>query len=340
MMRSSITWNTDCQPLERLQFDAAGLMKQHPPVAGSRNKKIVLGVACPKGATHGGRIEYSRWPTLTIEPGAEIADHGTRNVGRSGFYDYAHERDLPQATEWHVNFADPHLFGAYDSPLFAQDEMQVAEHPALGAVREALLARGLPALTSEFEKPTPVLIRGVERRCCVSTEPDASRGRPHGLYGNQFHIAVPDAIERATRRIEPPTITNLIAMAAPAGRHGTYTAEDVVLVLLTAYTGFRVAVAESVRAGRTDLPVVVHTGYWGCGAFGGNRVMMAMLQMIAAELADVDRLVFHTGSDGAREFATARETLARVLEIPGNTLRERIVQIAALRLAWGEGNGT
>ena len=50
--------------------------------------------------------------------------------------------------------------------------------------------------------------------------------------------------------------------------------------------------------------------------------------------------MFHTGENGAREFATARETLARVLEIPGNTLRERIVQIAALRLEWGEGNGT
>ena len=174
----------------------------------------------------------------------------------------------------------------------------------------------------------------------MSTEPDASQGRPAGLYGNRFDFATPEVIERATRRVEPPTITNLIAMAAPAGRHGNYTTEDVVFVLLTAYTGFRAAVVESVRAGRTDRPVVVHTGYWGCGAFGGNRVMMAMLQMIAAELADVDRLVFHTGGNGASEFATAREMLARVLEIPGNTLRERIVQIAALRLEWGEGNGT
>ncbi len=42
--------------------------------------------------------------------------------------------------EWWVNFADPHLFVAYGSSLFAQDEIQVAEHPSLGHLREALYA--------------------------------------------------------------------------------------------------------------------------------------------------------------------------------------------------------
>jgi hypothetical protein len=39
---------------------------------------------------------------------------------------------------WHVNFADPQLFVAYGSQLLAQDELQAAEHPLLGSIREAL----------------------------------------------------------------------------------------------------------------------------------------------------------------------------------------------------------
>lgn len=34
--------------------------------------------------------------------------------------------------EFHVNFADTHLFGYYGGGLFAQDELQVGEHPSCG----------------------------------------------------------------------------------------------------------------------------------------------------------------------------------------------------------------
>lgn len=42
--------------------------------------------------------------------------------------------------EWWVNFADPILFVAYAGRLFAQDEIQVAEHPALGHLKEKLVS--------------------------------------------------------------------------------------------------------------------------------------------------------------------------------------------------------
>jgi hypothetical protein len=41
-----------------------------------------------------------------------------------------------------VNFADEHLFVAYASRLFAQDEIQVAEHPSLGHLKEKLVRKG------------------------------------------------------------------------------------------------------------------------------------------------------------------------------------------------------
>ena len=89
---------------------------------------------------------------------------------REDVYDYASATGVAGAEEWHVNFADPRLFTAYGSGLFAQDEMQVAEHPALGALREALHARRWPTLTEERGQATPVLVKGVQRRCRVQTD--------------------------------------------------------------------------------------------------------------------------------------------------------------------------
>jgi len=125
--------------------------------------------------------------------------------------------------------------------------MQCVEHPALGALGEALVANGLPAVTAEHGRPTPVLVEGVERRCRFATDPNAAEGRPGGLYGNAFARATADAVVRATTRIEPPTVTNLIAIAAPYPGRGQYRAQEIEDALATAHTGFRAAVVESHR---------------------------------------------------------------------------------------------
>jgi len=104
-----------------------------------------------------------------------------------------------------------------------QDEMQVVEHPILGSLREAILSRGLAALTMEDGSPTPVLVVGAERRCRVKTDANPDEGRPYGLYGNQFGRADEETVRKATVPIEPPTVTNLIAMVAPSGGYGPYT---------------------------------------------------------------------------------------------------------------------
>jgi len=134
---------------------------------------------------------------------------------REDFYDYVPV--AAGAVEWHVNFADRHLFGFYGSSLLAQDEMQVTEHPVLASLKEALDANGRPGLTIDGDdRPTPVLVTGAERCCQIATEPNRAEGRPAGLYGNAFGRAREDVVRRATKRIDPPTITNVIAMAARA----------------------------------------------------------------------------------------------------------------------------
>lgn len=272
----------------------------------------------------------------------EQHDRPTRFEAREDYFGYEPAPAGSRAVEWYLNFADQHLFFAYGGPLFAQDEMQVAEHPALASLREALLQSDIKPLTVEGGEPTPVLVMGVERRCRVAFDRDAAQGRPAGLYGNNFARASAEAIEKATRAIVPPTITNLIAMEAPSGGEGRYTRPQIEYILATVFTAFSAARFESHRDAAQPPEVVVHTGYWGCGAYGGNRVLMALLQVLGARLAQVDCLVFHTGdAAGAPAFHDACRTF-QDLETAGQPgrLADVLARIEALGLQWGVSDGT
>ncbi len=326
---------TSEQPRERREFAAQSLFEEHPPVIRSPNKKVVFEVACPPGSFHRGNLVYSRWAAMPL-PESFVPERAAGHVVRhEGFYDYRQVLSAPGAIEWHVNFADPHLFFAYGGPLFAQDEIQVAEHPILGSLREALQAYCATALTVEQGRPTPILVAGVERRCHIATDPNPAEGRPRGLYGNEFGRALAEVVRRATKRLEPATTTNVIAMAAPSGGYGPYSREQIAHVLKTAWTGFRAAVHESGSG-----PVAVHTGFWGCGAFGGNRILMAMLQVIAAGAAGVDRLVFHApGKSGAAALDSALRTIRENFAGAPMSDADLVRRIAAMGFEWGESDG-
>ena len=328
------------QPLEREVFQAERLMADHPPIWRHPNKQVVFEISCPPGSIHRGEIHYSRWAAMELLARLDARAAARRVEGHGGFYNYAPAPGAGRGAEWHVNFADPNLFAAYGSPLFAQDEMQVAEHPALGALSEALEAGGRRVVTAERGRPTPVLVTGVERRCRIATDPDAGEGRPHGLYGNAFARADAETVRRATTAIDPPTTTNLIAMAAPAGGDGRYSARTIERILATAFTGFRAAVLESARHHGDRRPVFVHTGFWGCGAFGGHRVLMAMLQALAAEMAGVERLLFHTaGPGGADALSAAIVRINNLASAHAVETRSLIDQITAIGFAWGVSDG-
>lgn len=330
----------EIEPLDRWQVAAQELMSTHPPAWRNSLKQIVFQISSPAGSVHAGQVNYSRWPAMPLPSSIDIASAEARLHHYPGFYEYAAPTD--GGIEWHVNFADDELFHFYPGHLFAQDEMQVVEHPALGALLEGLRARGLNAVTVEGGQPTPVLVRGVERRCRVATNPDASAGRPNGLYGNEFASATEAAIRRATTRIDPPSATNLIAIAALRNGRGAYTKSEIEHSLRTAHSGFRAAVLESKHAQPGRAPVVVHTGWWGCGAFGGNRVLMAALQLLAAESAGVDRLAFHSAwppderslNEGVR---VLRDIAGSSREVSTALLIERL---AGMGFVWGTGNGT
>ncbi|MFO8015382.1 MAG: hypothetical protein R6X20_19030 [Phycisphaerae bacterium] len=112
--------------------------------------------------------------------------------------------------------------------------------------------------------------------------------------------------------------------------------------MTTAYSGFRAARTES-RFRREDEPMVsVHTGFWGCGAYGGNRILMTMLQILAARLAGLDHLVFHTvDAAGMETYHKAVSILEEDLNALKGPVRSAtsIDRTAAMGFRWGVSDG-
>ncbi len=326
-------------PLYRVAFDSTSLLCDHPPQL-CLHKQGLFEIAYPDGCPTLAEIEVTRWAAHVNNPLSFDQSSGVEI--QSNDYDYRPVGDPATSLEWHVNFADPRLFVAYGSRLFAQDEMQVAEHPILGSVREALLARGLAALTEEAGQPTPVLVRNVERRIAVATDINAAQGRPRGLYGNRFAEAPFDVVRRATQRIDPSTFSQIIAIAAPCGGRGDYTLGQIERIFITAYAAFAAARSETVRSRGESCQTVIHTGFWGCGAFGGNRKLMVAAQRLAGWAAGVETLVFHAADEtGAVETQTALDVAQGVALRCGAScsLRTLADHLEMLGYRWGESDG-
>jgi hypothetical protein len=317
----------------RIQLRAVELMRMHPPRWSHPNKKALFEHVCPPGTVHAGTVTFSRWAQRSLPMTALWAAKPLDGELRPDVFQYAPRSGERPGVDWHLNFAHSSLFMAYGGPLLAQDELQVVEHPVLAAVRECLNRNGDPRLqptTREGQIATPVLIRGAERRCALATDE---------LYGNAFARAPMEKIVKATRVLKPPTISNILAMEAPIGGSGRYRTEELLDVLATAYTGFCAAIEESrLATGVKDPEVVIHTGHWGTGAYGGHRVLMAMLQLIAARLAGVDRVVFHTVDEvGLRPCHEALERLGKLASL---NLGAAVRAIDAVGFMWGAPNGT
>ena len=165
-------------------FDAQELVSKYPAQLSDRNKEIVFEMSSPTGAIHSGTISFSRYREMPLPESLKRVGTCPRFELSEDYFTYD---SPPQGrVDWHLNFAHYDLFCAYGGSLFAQDEMQVTEHPALASLRHALLDAGIAPLTVEDDTATPALIMGVERRCVVATDANPGEGRPHGLYGNSF----------------------------------------------------------------------------------------------------------------------------------------------------------
>lgn len=209
---------------------------------------------------------------------------------------YQYSNNLDGYENWYVNFADGDLFIAYGSKLLAQDEHQVLEHPILANIREFLLTKSktdsrFDPNTRNYDNkpyfPTPILIKNAKRIFDIDTKPDDINA--NGIYGKNFALSSFDEILRKTTIINYSQYSNIIAMDAYTASLGFYTKEQIKDLFITAYTAFKAAKNISL-----SNKVFINTGDWGTGVNGGNKIINALLQLLAALFAEIDLVVFYT----------------------------------------------
>jgi hypothetical protein len=173
------------------------------------------------------------------------------------------------------------------------------------------------------------------------------------VYGNAFAKASERQLIQACQYLPKSQTVNLIAIEAPSHGRGSYTREQIEYILVTCYVGFKAAgilankthalntrnQQSSSRSGNSRFRTIIHTGWWGCGAYGNNRRMILLTQILAAYWTQIDEIIFHTQTtehqkdiDAAREFATKMLREKRIDDV--------IKQILQLDLQWERSNNT
>lgn len=319
----------------RKQWDSHQLVTNTKPRFHHSNKEFLFDLAFSNGISSRGTLGYSRWtrrplPTFLTEATTEV-------ICRPGYFDYE-ASSSPSIVEWHMNFANNEIFSAWATSLLAQDELQVAEHPALIGMRIEAMKKGISMWSVEDGTPTPILVTGVERRLSIDTSPNELAGRPFGIYGNHFRNASESQVASATTVISPPTTSNILAIEAPAYGAGQYSSSTISFVLNTAYSGFSAVFDES-KISLNASTVNIHSGFWGCGAYGGNRVVMLLLQMIAAQLAGINQVILHTGdASGLSPFQEAHEIYQKI-QASRLSVDQVIDLVVSHNYEWGESDG-
>ena len=320
--RKDLDKDSDPSLISLLNLDAKGLYTQYPPIFRAR-AKILSYEKVKKEADYNPSqvVRLSRWNAMKLPETYKLSSPMQINCSDTVYlYTPRKEDEIYKQIDWHMNFSDSYLFGAYAGSLLAQDELQVLECLILGSVREFLntdAAGDFEAYTVQrvktadsmisVKEPTPVLIGNADRVINLDTYPDASKERPYGLYGNRFNQASDNAVDLATNILKPATRVNIIAMEAPPGGYGKYNKATIEFILDSCYTGFLAAKKESQKVSlllreelKLEEPVPeqevktnIFSGFWGCGAYGGDRKLMTILQILGAQLAGVDSLTIH-----------------------------------------------
>ncbi len=277
---------------EKVQY----LMKEYPPEFTSMRKLAYYEDAAYIHRKQNGIIKFSRWRFASERRTPFGLEKQPVEIEQtSAFFDYS-DKDDSKRRVWYLNFADPKLFGYYDGNLFAQDEIQTFEHPLLGSIVEYLEKKAIPGfepLTVVKSKPTPYLIENVPYWIKVNTNPVLKDGTSVNIYGRNFSHADSKAIKAAITLLQKEETNNIIAIAAPSSGNGhdPYTKGQISTIVKTLLVAFGAAAKLTAESKRKDC--IIHTGNWGCGAFGNDKELIYAAQIFCASVTGVKKLVFH-----------------------------------------------
>lgn len=308
------------------KLSAAELLGMFPPRIEHAKKQLLFDLAL---AGHpDADVTVERYEEIPLPETFCPYSPQTTVKANKGYFRYA----AGNAMQCHMNFAHHDLFNGYGHFMFAQDEIQVAEHPLLASIRELMLSREdrLRPLTVEDGRPTPVVLRSVPRTINVDTRQ---------IYGARFARADDQLIRDSVQAIEAPQSSNILAIEAPiSGGNQIYSRPEIEKALGTAFSGFRAFVLGC--TGSLTEPIVLHTGNWGCGAYGGNRQLMISVQMMAAALAGISEIVFYCGADPTDSVSAFESQLRRRFKfLPGARISKVVDRLVAASFPWGSPDG-
>ncbi len=287
-----------------LKLKVQELIKNYPPVYESPRKLAYYERAAFIHRKQKGLVTLSRWrfPDERTTP-LDLRENPIEIEITSSFFDYLDE-DTESKRVWYVNFADPRLFGYYNSDMFAQDEIQTFEHPLLGGLLtylEKMAIPGFEPLTIVKTKPTPYLVEKIPYWIKVNTSPVLKDGSKANIYGRYFKYADKKTLDAAITVIQKEETNNILAIAAPSCGHGNdlYTKGEIRLILKTLLVGFGACARKTIASKHSEC--VIHTGNWGCGAFGNDKELIYLSQILCASVAGVSKIVFHGLTDDDKE---------------------------------------
>ena len=315
-------------------FQYEYLLQNFRPAFNSKNKRLLQKLHEHVPYESSAELVVSRWSVIP-SPMNFDNDFAVELEIRPDIYQYS-EPDTANEMHWYQNFADRYLFVAYDGALFAQDEMQVAEHPILGNLVEALRRQKYPGgspLTVENGEATPILIQNAVRKINFDS-------MKSGIYGNQFARSSENAIINATTVLNEPTKSNIFAIEAPSGYYGIYNLTTIDYIFTTAYTAYKAVKIETTEKLGPYSKCVIHTGNWGTGAYGGSHTLMALLQLLAARYANIDKLVYHTFSNALASHANeAKQLYDKLTEDSSIEIGQILMKIFEYGFKWGVSDG-
>src|SRR5579862_9222188 len=241
------------------------------------------------------------------------------------------------ATDWYHNFADSSLLGYCKGSLFAQDEHQVSEFPALYHVYEALDKPFLRYM--DPNKNEICLMKNVLRLGTIDTQTPLPNGHP--LYGHAFTNASYADIASKITLSNPAQPKNIFFCAAPrisfpAGQ--PYQKKHLEELFYPAFTAFFAAKQNS-----TNGQAVMHTGNWGAGAFGNGVKTSHLILIAAAYAADVNARFYPL--EKVAEFQAAQQLFNQIIQQnPTMSIDQFLTHLAqhaqGYGLVYGQSNGT
>lgn len=213
--------------------------------------------------------------------------------------EFSYPQSIGENLHWTANFSDVGLFERCQENSLTEVEKQAVEHPALTHLKAALLGQGS---LNRLNGNQIALITGAYRYGKIDIFTPCVTG--HSLYGENFAVASNEDILSKLTVFEHPVRSNIFSIAAPTIgenlRDRPYRRDHLKDLLFRSVAAF-----SAIKFECPTKKIIVHSGNWGCGAFGHGAKAVALIQLAAANFSGIDRLEYYP-LDRSRDFDQAK----------------------------------